>query len=175
MYLTFDDGPQPKATEFVLSVLEEHRIKATFFMLGKNVQKQPALVEKVRKGGHTVANHGMNHMNGWATPLDTYLKDIEEGKRLTNSSLFRPPYGRLTLSQYKNLKGKNQIIFWDVISGDFDPSTDISTVKGNVVNNVRNGSVIVMHDSLKAMNNLEGSLWGIIDELKNKGYTFGLL
>jgi len=175
VFLTFDDGPQPEATEFVLGVLNEHGIKATFFMLGKNVREQFELVEKVRKNGHIVANHGMNHLNGWATSTELFEVDCNEGKGQTDSDLFRPPYGRLTLSQYNCIIKENRIVFWDVISGDFDPSNDAEIVKKNVLGNVRNGSIIVMHDSKKALKNLKGSLGGIIDELKKEGYTFGLL
>lgn len=175
VYLTFDDGPHPEATPFVLSVLSSHGIKATFFVLGKNVQKHPELFKQLKEQGHQVGNHGMNHPNGWRTSTENYIADVMLGKVVTGSNLFRPPYGNLSPSQYNRLKGTEEIVFWDVISGDFDPKTNGETVKNNVLKNVRNGSVIVMHDSKKAMNNVSGSMNEIIIELKRKGYDFGVL
>ncbi|MBL4586438.1 MAG: polysaccharide deacetylase family protein [Flavobacteriales bacterium] len=175
VYLTFDDGPHPEATELVLRVLQEHEVKATFFMLGKNVEKYPTVVEQVRQQGHIIGNHGMDHLNGWVTDTNSYTADYLEGKRLIGTDLFRPAYGKLTLSQYNILKKDNIIVFWDVISGDFDTTIGEKTVTDNVLRNVRNGSIIVMHDSQKAMKNLKGSLNGIIEELKKKGFEFGAL
>lgn len=175
VYLTFDDGPHPEATPYVLSVLESHGIKATFFVLGKNVKKHPSLFGRLKEEGHSIGNHGMNHSNGWTTATDEYVKDVVLGKQVTESNLFRPPYGKLSISQYNRLVKTEKIVFWDVISGDFDSKTDNQTVVRNVLNNVRNGSVIVMHDSKKAMNSLMGSMNEIIIELKQKGYSFGVL
>jgi len=144
-------------------------------MLGKNIKKHAQLTALVRKHGHVIGNHGMNHLNGWTTATKTYVADCYEGKRLTKSHLFRPAYGRLTPQQYNLINKDNTIVFWDVISGDFDPSIDGDTVKKNVVKNARNGSIIVMHDSEKAMKNLKESLNEIIQELKRKGFGFGVL
>ncbi|HAP69488.1 MAG TPA: polysaccharide deacetylase family protein [Flavobacteriales bacterium] len=175
VYLTFDDGPHPEATPYVLSVLKSHGIKATFFVLGKNVNKHPELFKQLKAEGHGIGNHGMHHPKGWTTAIDEYIEDVALGKQITKSNLFRPPYGKLTISQYNRLVETEKIVFWDVISGDFDQKTDSQTVVRNVLNNVRNGSVIVMHDSKKAMNNVMGSMNEIIIELKEKGYAFGVL
>lgn len=175
VYLTFDDGPDPEATEYVLGVLSEHDIKATFFILGKNAKAHPTLIEILRSRGHAIGNHGMNHLNGWTTPTADYIADLEEGKKATNSHLFRPAYGKLTLSQYNGIKRNNTIAFWDVISGDFDQTINGKAVVTNVMGNVRNGSIIVMHDSPKAMKNLRDSLSPIIVALKKKGFEFGTL
>lgn len=175
VYLTFDDGPEQEATPFVLDVLETHGVKATFFILGKNADQHPELVQKMREQGHTIGNHGMDHLNGWTTLTEQYKHNAFEGKRVSSSVLFRPPYGKLTLSQYKSLKDTEKIVFWDVISGDFDQKIDEQTVIHNVLKNVRSGSIIVMHDSKKAMKNLQGSLNEIILGLKGKGYDFGVL
>lgn len=172
VYLTFDDGPHPEATPFVLDVLKKHDVKSTFFLLGKNAKANPELVERIKGEGHTIGNHGMNHLSGWSVGLDEYLKDVEEGKQLVGSTLFRPPYGKLTLSQYRKLRTTEQIVLWDVISGDFDTNIGPKEVLSNVVNNVKGGSVIVMHDSTKAFNNLKLSLNEIIQQLSEKGYRF---
>lgn len=175
VYLTFDDGPHPEATPFVLSVLKSHSVKATFFVLGKNAEKHPDIVREIRADGHQVGNHGMNHLNGWNTSNSLYAEDVALGKAISASNLFRPAYGKLTRAQYKLLAPTEKVVFWDVISGDFDEKTDSKTVVKNVLNNTRAGSVIVMHDSKKAMNNLSGSINEIIVKLKEKGYQFGVL
>jgi len=158
-----------------LSVLEEEGIKATFFMLGKNALLEPEIVAKVRGKGHTVANHGMEHFNGWSTEDVAYENNCQTGSETVSSKLFRPPYGKLKLSQYKKLIQDNQLVFWDVISGDFDVDMTPDRVRDNVVNNTRNGSIIVMHDSVKAFENLRGSLRNIVVDLKGKGYEFDRL
>lgn len=175
VYLTFDDGPHPEATPFVLNVLESHGIKATFFVLGENVKKHPELFQQLKESGHAIGNHGMSHLNGWTTSTDTYVQDAETGKAISESNLFRPAYGKMTLSQYTKLMQTEQIVFWDVISGDFDTKSNPKKVVKNVLNHTRNGSIIVMHDSKKAMNNLFGSMNEIITALKQNGYDFGVL
>jgi peptidoglycan/xylan/chitin deacetylase (PgdA/CDA1 family) len=117
----------------------------------------------------------MNHLNGWSTNVDNYLKDVEEGRKVTGSKLFRPPYGKLNIGQYKRLKETEQIVFWDVISGDFDQIIEGKRVINNVIEHVRNGSIIVMHDSAKALNNLKSSLSEIIVQLSEKGYRFSTI
>ena len=175
VYLTFDDGPHPEVTSYALDVLNAHGVKATFFLLGKNAKAHPALVGRIKQEGHALGNHGMNHLNGWTTKLGDYLKDVEEGRKIIGSRLFRPPYGRLSLSQYHALKQEEQIVFWDVISGDFDGNISEKRVIANVIGSIRNGSIIVMHDSAKAFNNLKASLSEIIEQLSEKGYTFGTI
>ena len=175
VYLTFDDGPEPKATEFVLDVLKTHGVKGTFFFLGKNVLKHPEMVERLKAEGHVIANHGMNHLNGWKSNRSEYMKDALEGKKVTGSDMFRPPYGRLTLPQYWAVRKSEHVVFWDVISGDFDTSITPVQVIDNVVSNVRNGSIVVMHDSKKALKNLKGSLDQIIEQLVKRGYIFKTL
>jgi peptidoglycan/xylan/chitin deacetylase (PgdA/CDA1 family) len=175
VYLTFDDGPHPKATPFVLNVLKKHGIKATFFMLGKNAVEYPEIVDRIRQEGHTIGNHGMNHLNGWVTSETDYLNDVKSAERIVDSSLFRPPYGKLGYRQYNQLKTEYQVVFWDVISGDFDTAIDGKNVVKNVIENVREGSIVVMHDSAKAFPNLKDSLETIIVELSSQGFSFGAL
>ena len=175
VYLTFDDGPHPEATPFVLDVLKAHDVQATFFLLGKNAVKHPELVKRIQEAGHTIGNHGMQHLNGWVTNVQDYLKDMQEGKRITDSNLFRPAYGKLTYAQYKHIKVNERIVLWDLISGDFDQDIEGDQVVNNVLNNVRNGSIIVMHDSEKAHSNVKSSLNEIIVKLGREGYTFATL
>lgn len=175
VYLTFDDGPSAEATPFVLDVLKLQRIKATFFVLGKNAKANPTILARLKEEGHVVANHGMEHLDGWITTAETYTKNVEQGKMVSGSKLFRPPYGKLSLRQYQQLRLYNKLVFWDVISGDFDQRTKPKEVIKNVVDNSRKGSIIVMHDSVKAMNNLKASLNEIIMELKAKGFQFEVL
>jgi peptidoglycan/xylan/chitin deacetylase (PgdA/CDA1 family) len=175
VYLTFDDGPHPEATPMVMEILESHGIKATFFVLGKNAEEYPDLIKQLKEKGHAIGNHGMNHLNGWTSSTSKYVADAMAGKAVTQSALFRPPYGKLTLSQYNALSQTEKIVFWDVISGDFDITISPQKVVSNVLENTRNGSIITMHDSKKAINNLVGSMNEIITSLKKKGYDFGVL
>lgn len=172
VYLTFDDGPNAEATPYTLDVLKSHGVKATFFVLGKNVLEYSDLVERAKKEGHQVANHGMNHINGWKSGAKSYVFDVGQGKALIGSNFFRPPYGKLSPFQYYKLRKTEKLVFWDVISGDFDTAIDGKQVVRNVLANVRNGSIIVMHDSKKALTNLKGSLDQIISELVETGYRF---
>lgn len=175
VYLTFDDGPSSEATPFVLDVLNTHRVKATFFVLGKNAEANPGILARLKKEGHVVANHGMEHLDGWKTAIGAYATNADEGRKASGSDMFRPPYGKLRPLQYQQLTRHSKVVFWDVISGDFDQQTTPEQVIRNVVENSRKGSIIVMHDSVKAMNNLKGSLNQIIMELKAKGFQFGVL
>jgi peptidoglycan-N-acetylglucosamine deacetylase len=175
VYLTFDDGPSAEATPFVLDVLKTHEVKATFFVLGKNAQANPSVLARLKEEGHLVANHGMEHLNGWKTSTQAYVKNTVDGRVLSASNMFRPPYGKLKFRQYLRLRHEHKVVFWDVISGDFDQNVSPKQVIRNVVENSRKGSIIVMHDSIKAMKNMEGSLNGIIMELKAKGFHFEVL
>lgn len=181
IYLTFDDGPTPKITEWVLSVLKEHAIKATFFTIGENIRKHPEIFKKVLDEGHAIGNHTYHHLQGWKTPNKTYLDNIKSCTEIIqnitqttqHAKLFRPPYGKISLSQsYKLRKLGYKIIMWDVLSADFD--TDLSKEKclENVVQNTTEGSIIVFHDSQKAFQNLEYTLPRAIAILKEKGFLF---
>lgn len=171
VYLTFDDGPHPEATPFVLDVLKAHGIKATFFVLGKNALAYPELVARISEEGHTLGNHGMNHLNGWQTDVETYVADSLEAQQLLGTELYRPPYGRITWRQYRRISQEQKVVLWDVISGDFDGSITHKEVIDNVLKNVRGGSIVTMHDSSKAMNALKSSMNEIITLLKERGYA----
>ena len=163
VYLTFDDGPHAVATTFVLDQLKKYDAKATFFCIGKNVLAEPQVYKRILDEGHAVGNHTHHHLNGWKTNNEVYLSDIHEASKYIDSILFRPPYGRITFFQARNVKEalkKNnaKIIMWDVISGDFDESLNGEQCLQNIIMNATSGSIIVLHDSQKAFPRLEYAL-----------------
>ena len=172
IYLTFDDGPIPEVTPFVLQTLKKFNAKATFFCIGENVQKHPEIFTAIKTAGHTVGNHTFNHLKGWDTGDEKYLQNTEQCNQLVKAKLFRPPYGRAKKSQLSVLKKSYEIIMWDVLSGDFD--LDISPQKcyQNIVDKSSNGSIIVFHDSLKAWPRLEFALPKALEYWQDKGYVF---
>ncbi len=177
LYLTFDDGPHPEATPFVLNELKRFDALATFFCIGKNVLAYPDIYKRILDEGHAVGNHTQNHLNGWKTPNDVYMKDIAEAANYIDSNLFRPPYGRITLFQAKNLpaamKGKKaKIIMWDVLSADFDEAITGEQSLQFVVLRSSPGSIIVFHDSEKAYQKLNYILPKILHYFSDKGFKF---
>ena len=177
LYLTFDDGPHPEATPFVLKELKKHNALATFFCIGKNVVSYPAIYKQIINEGHSVGNHTYNHLNGWKTGNDDYLKDIALASHEIDSNLFRPPYGRITSFQAKNLRsamnGKEpKVIMWDVLSGDFDIDCTPQQCLSNVLLATVSGSIIIFHDSEKAFPNLAYTLPRILNYFSEKGYLF---
>lgn len=175
LYLTFDDGPIPELTPWVLDVLKHYSIKATFFCAGHNVHKHPELYARILNEGHSVGNHTYNHVNGWNTDTNMYLENIEKCAELLNSKLFRPPYGKLKPTQIKRIKANYAIIMWDVLSGDYDKTIAPERCLLNVTNAIRNGSIIVFHDNIKAKDNLQYALPKFIEYALEKGYGFGVL
>jgi peptidoglycan-N-acetylglucosamine deacetylase len=172
IYLTFDDGPTPDVTEWVLDLLKTHDVKATFFCLGKNVAQYPEIYKRIITEGHAVGNHSNTHINGWYAENDYYLNDIKACHQVFTSELFRPPYGRIKKSQIKELISDYKIIMWDVLSGDFDVKTTPEKCLNNVLKNTKSGSIMVFHDSEKAALNLKYALPKAIEELKQKGFVF---
>lgn len=185
IYLTFDDGPTPKITEWVLDLLKEHQIKATFFCIGKNIQKHSAIFNKIIDNGHAIGNHTFNHLNGWNTLNEEYLKDIgscrselrlQYAPEELQSTLFRPPYGKIKTAQSKKLRQLGyKIIMWDVLSADFDQNISPEKCLENVLQNTQSGSVIVFHDSVKAFKNLKHTLPKSIEILKQRGFEFDVI
>lgn len=178
LYLTFDDGPVPGPTEFVLEELSKRSIHATFFCIGDNVRKHPALMQRIVREGHTIGNHTFHHLKGWQTAVDEYNADIQRCDEIIQTTCglrevgwFRPPYGRITRKQIRAVKDKT-IVMWDVLTRDYDASlSPTCCLKGSLAA-VRNGSLIVFHDSLKAERNLRFALPRFIDACLDKGYTF---
>ena len=175
IYITFDDGPIPVVTPWVLNILKQFNVKATFFCIGDNVAKHPDIYRQILAEGHSIGNHTFNHLNGWKTGDKAYLENIEQCKELVQSNLFRPPYGRSKKSQYSILNTQYSIIMWDVLSGDFDINLSPEKCLNNVLKHSRNGSIIVFHDSLKAFERLEYALPLALENLKKKGYNFSKL
>lgn len=175
VYLTFDDGPTEKVTRKILEVLKNEKVKASFFCVGKNVEKYPDLFACIKAEGHAVGNHTNTHLNGWKTNKKQYLDDVEEANKLIKSNLFRPPYGKLNWRSKKDLQRKYKIVMWDVAGGDFDQYLSIKDVVKNIINNVNPGSIVVLHDNQKFMAKTVEALPIIIKELKAKKYRFGLI
>ncbi len=175
IYLTFDDGPIPEVTPFILDTLAQHGIKATFFCVGENIQKYPEIFNRLLAEGHRIGNHTFNHLKGWKTDDHEYLHNVERCQELTATKLFRPPYGRAKKSQLKALSNTYKIIFWDVLSGDFDMNITPEKCYQNVINYVKNGSIVVFHDNIKAIPRLTYALPKSIAYFLNKGYTFDVL
>lgn len=172
VYLTFDDGPVPEVTPWVIDLLWKENIKATFFCVGENVMKYPEVYQQILDGGHSVGNHTYNHWQGIKKGNQDYFDNIEKAAGFIDSDLFRPPHGWLTRSQYRFLKSRYRIIMWDIVSCDYDTRIKPEKVLRNVKDFVRPGSVITFHDSIKAENNLKQSLPEAIRWMKEQGYRF---
>ncbi len=172
LYLTFDDGPIPEVTPWVLDQLDQYGAKATFFCVGENVRSYPEIFELLSTRGHGVGSHTFNHLSGWATDNVPYFLNVRKGALDTSSRLFRPPYGRIKPSQISFLKRHYQIIMWDVLSGDFDQKLTKEQCLENVLTATEPGSIIVFHDSLKSKEKLEFVLPLVLEHYSKLGYTF---
>ncbi|GAB2772766.1 polysaccharide deacetylase family protein [Rhabdobacter roseus] len=177
LYLTFDDGPIPDVTEFVLDTLQQFKAHATFFCIGDNVRKYPAIFEKILQGRHSVGNHTYNHLNGWKTNDETYLANIDQCTRQlnTHTTLFRPPYGRIKPSQAKAVSIDKKIVMWDVLSGDYSPDVSPEKCLRKTIRYAKKGSIILFHDSLKAQHNLRYALPRVLGHFGAAGYQFEVL
>jgi len=175
VFLTFDDGPIPEITPWVLDLLDKYNIKATFFCVGDNVRKHPDIYQMVQERGHKIGNHTFHHLQGLKTDTRLYLEDVAEADKLIDSKLFRPPYGHIRLSQMKALKKKYKIIMWDVVTRDYSHLMTADEVFNVVKKYTRNGSIIVFHDSLKAGDRMKESLPKSIDWLLEQGYSFRVI
>jgi peptidoglycan/xylan/chitin deacetylase (PgdA/CDA1 family) len=176
VFLTFDDGPVPGPTEFVLGELKRVGAKATFFCVGDNVSRYPDIYRKVLDAGHLAANHTFHHLDGWKHSLSHYLDNVrlcdEHLGAGSGARLFRPPYGKLTRAQRKALSGGYRIVMWDVLTADFDERLDKGACLRQSIRATRPGSIVVFHDSLKAEKNLRHVLPRYLDHLKGEGYSF---
>jgi peptidoglycan/xylan/chitin deacetylase (PgdA/CDA1 family) len=175
IYLTFDDGPIPIVTPFVLKTLKQFDAKATFFCIGDNVQKHPAIFKQLQNDGHSIGNHTFNHLKGWKTEDEIYTKNFAKADEQLHTNLFRPPYGRIKRSQIQQLKALKpdlKIMMWDVLSGDFDMSLNPAACLKGVLKHTGNGAVVVFHDSLKAFNRLEYVLPRALEAWQKAGYRF---
>ena len=187
IYLTFDDGPIPEITEFVLEELAKFQAKATFFCIGDNVRKHPDVFQKVLEQGHTVGNHTFNHLKGWVTEDELYLQNFKECEAILeqnfqlpdslifNKKKFRPPYGRIKKSQAKVILPSHEIIMWDVLSGDFSQELSPEKVLKKTIQHSTNGSIVLFHDSIKANTNMSYALPRVLSFFSEKGFTFKAL
>ena len=184
IYLTFDDGPTPEITDWVLQLLKKYSATASFFCIGKNILDNPELFRRIIANGHTIGNHTHNHLNGWKTTTASYVENFdacslsisEVNRDSSNTRLFRPPYGKIKRSQAKAIKAKGyEIIMWDVLSADFDQSITKEKCLDNILSNIKPGSIVVFHDSVKAFTNLEYVLPTTLKFIEKHNYKYGVL
>lgn len=175
VYITFDDGPTEGVTEEVLDLLKEYNAKATFFCVGKNIQQQANLMERIEKEGHTIGNHTYNHLNGWKTPTFEFVKDVQHFKELHQTSIFRPPYGRLKSGQIKILKNDFRIIMWSILTLDYSKKTTVEECIKIATSNWKKGSIIVFHDSIKAKNNMLPALRSVLEKCRRENWETGII
>ncbi|MDH5608588.1 MAG: polysaccharide deacetylase family protein [Cyclobacteriaceae bacterium] len=182
IYLTFDDGPVPGATPYVLDILDQYQARATFFVVGDNVRKHPSLFREVLTRGHAVGNHTYHHLKGWSVSAQLYADDIarcrqvmeDEGAILGSTPLFRPPYGRITTQQARQVVQGHRVIMWDILSGDFDLSLNVDS-SFRALKKAEQGSVIVFHDSEKYLMNVKKLLPALLADFSSRGYKFNAL
>lgn len=172
VYLTFDDGPIPESTPWLIETLERYDVKATFFMVGDNVRKYPELLALIKSKGHRLGNHTFNHIGGLRHTHREYLNNVVEADELIRSNLFRPPHGWMTQPQYLTLRKKYTIIMWDLVTRDYSKLLTADDVFENIKRYARNGSIITFHDSLKSIDKLKTALPQSIEWLKAQGYEF---
>ncbi len=171
LYLTFDDGPHPTTTPWLLNTLEKFNARATFFCLGNQAHQHPQLIEAIQQH-HTLGNHTYHHLNGWHTHYRTYWRDIQQCQSEFTSHLFRPPYGLLSPAQFQQLKHQFQLIMWDVMPGDFDPRLSPSAVLQNITRNVETGSIIVLHDHPASSAHLKNIVPALLQYYTQRGFQF---
>lgn len=175
IYLSFDDGPHPEATPFVLSELAKYNARATFFCIGENVIKESVIYRQLISAGHATGNHTFNHLNGWKTNTDDYLDNISKAGKVIKSALFRPPYGKASKLQLRRLSEQPynlKAVMWTVLSGDFDPDVTPEKCLNHVTRNAGDGSIVVFHDSAKAFTKLRYALPAVLEHFSKIGFTF---
>ncbi len=175
IYLSFDDGPHPVATSFVLDELKKYNAQATFFCIGKNIAAFPDIYKRIIEEGHAAGNHTFNHLNGWKTNTQLYMENIMQAQHLIDTNLFRPPYGKITFKQISALLKQQspfKIIMWSVLSGDFDAGISSNKCLHNVISNTGSGSIVVFHDSGKAFAKMQFTLPKILAHFTEQGYQF---
>jgi peptidoglycan/xylan/chitin deacetylase (PgdA/CDA1 family) len=178
IYLTFDDGPVPNITEWVLKILENNKIKATFFVVGENILKYPEIINKINKKGHSIGNHTFHHLKGWAVSTKTYTNDVDKCSNIIKKhtgkipDLFRPPFGRIKPAQAKLIRKKYKLIMWETLTIDYDKALDKQKGLIRSIRATKNGSIVVFHDSIQAEKNLTYVLPKYIKHFKKQGYAF---
>lgn len=177
IYLTFDDGPIPELTPIILDILDDFNAKATFFVVGDNIQKYPELKDLMLAKKHKIANHTFNHLNGWQVNLEDYLSNVKLCEKILPESnpYFRPPYGKMTWKQAKNVSQSKKIVMWDCLSGDFDSALSPEQCLAASIKSINKGSIIVFHDNLKAKQKIEFVLPAFLAHFSGLGYQFKVL
>lgn len=175
MYLTFDDGPVPEVTPWVLDVLKQYNVKATFFCIGKHVVENPELYQRILAEGHAVGNHTFTHVKGFNTSLEEYIKEVEACAKVVNSKLFRPPYGKVTRQQRKYIKQHYRPIMWSVLTGDFDTTLSPEKCLAHTIKYTKHGAVVVFHDSAKAFATVKEVLPLYLEWLVKNGYGLAVM
>jgi peptidoglycan-N-acetylglucosamine deacetylase len=174
VYLTFDDGPIPNVTPWVLELLKEYNVKATFFCIGDNVKKHPTIYQRILDEGHAVGNHTFNHVKGWGSSDENYIKNVKLAEGLIKSKLFRPPYGRITKSQIALIEKEYTIIMWSVLTGDYNRRRTPNQCFLNLKRHLKPGSIVVFHDSIKAETNMKFALKKTLELMKERGLKASL-
>ncbi len=172
LFLTFDDGPTPEITPWVLAALKEFNARATFFCIGKNVKKHPDLYNQILNEGHSVGNHSYTHIKGWRNSNKKYIQSVQKAAQVIDSNLFRPPYGKIRPQQTKQLKQDFKIIMWDVFAKDYNSKLDKEKCLKNVLDFSESGSIIVFHDTFKAERNLKYVLPKVLKHFSEQGFVF---
>ena len=173
LYLTFDDGPTPEITPWVLNTLDKYNAKACFFCVGANVEKYPEIFEDILDRGHTIGNHSFSHLKGWKTKTKKYIADVSKAAKFIPSNLFRPPYGQIKPKQIRAIKKSGyEIVMWSVLSRDWDNSISAEDCLNNVIDHTKSGDIVVFHDSEKAAKNMMPSLEGTLAYFSDKGFEF---
>jgi peptidoglycan/xylan/chitin deacetylase (PgdA/CDA1 family) len=175
IYITFDDGPIPELTPWVLDTLKAHGARATFFCIGQNIERNPGIFERIKAEGHGVGNHTHHHLKGWDTGRFAYLRDTLRCQRFTRTGLFRPPYGRITLAQARALARRFKLVFWDVLSEDFDVRLEPHHILSSVIQRTRRGSIVVFHDNLLSEERMRYVFPRVLEHFGGRGYRFPVL
>jgi len=175
LYLTFDDGPTEYLTSWILETLRGYKAKGTFFCIGKNAERYPDQYQQIINDGHIVGNHSHNHLKGWCTNNRAYFQDIADAQKLLNSNYFRPPHGKMKVSQINHLRQSYNIILWDVLAKDYKKKITPERIFQRIIRKARPGSILVFHDSLQAEMNLRRVLPCILEYYYHQGYEFSLI
>ncbi len=172
IYLTFDDGPHPVITPWIIDLMNKYDAKGTFFLIGDAVSKNPDLYQLYKTNGHQVGNHTFRHIKGWRSRKKNYLEEIAQCSEVVESSLFRPPFGQINLQSIREIKKQYKIVMWDVLSWDFNTKTSAETCLSNVVNYSNEGSIVVFHENEKSMKNIMFALPKVLEHFTKLGYQF---
>ena len=176
VFITFDDGPTPEFTQWILNLLNGLNIKSTFFCVGEKAKRYPNLISEILKKGHSIGNHTYSHKNGWFSTVDSYLKEIEKCSDFVNkTNLFRPPYGKIYPWQIKKIIKNYKIIMWDILSFDFKKDQTSEKFQKNILDNIERGSIIVFHDNKNSEKILKENLEDVLREIRKKGFSFSTL